>query len=113
MSHALPSGVTIRVVSPAWLLVLKLEAFGDRGADDPLESREFEDLVLLVDGREELLGEVGQLPPQACDYVRRQVTRITSLPDYDYGVEGALLGPGQRARALEVTLPRLDELARL
>lgn len=110
--YELPSGVTIRVVSPVWLLVLKLEAFGDRGADDPLESRDFEDLVLLVDSREELLGEIGWLPPQARDYVREQVKRISSLPDFDYGVEGALLGPGGRARALEVTLPRLEELAR-
>jgi hypothetical protein len=110
--YVLPSGVTIRVVSPAWLLVLKLEAFGDRGADDPLESRDFEDLVLLVDGREELLAEVGRLSIQARDYGGGQLTRVNSLPDFDYGVEGALLGPDGRARALEVTLPRLAELAR-
>ncbi len=46
-THTLPSGAKIRVVSPPWLLLLKLEAFADRGADDPLESRDFEDLVLL------------------------------------------------------------------
>ena len=92
-THTLPSGTKIRVVSPPWQLVLKLEAFADRGADDPLESRGFEDLVLLVDGREELLGEVGLLSPDARAYVREQATRVAALPDFDYGVEGALLGP--------------------
>jgi predicted nucleotidyltransferase len=50
----LPSGVSIRVVSPVYLMATKLEAFGDRGKDDCLSSRDFEDIALLVDSREEL-----------------------------------------------------------
>ena len=48
--HQLPSGTEIRVVPPTWLLVPKLQAFADRGGSDPLLSRDFEDVVLLVDG---------------------------------------------------------------
>ncbi len=110
--HVLPSGTTIRVVAPAWLLLLKLEAFGDRGDGDPLSSRDFEDVVLLVDGREELRAEVTDLPAAARSYVRRALDGLTTLRNYEYGIEGALSGPGGRTRALEVTVPRFEQLAR-
>jgi predicted nucleotidyltransferase len=54
VSYQLPSRTTIRVVPPAYLVVTKLEAFADRGNDDCLGSRDFEDVILLVDSREEL-----------------------------------------------------------
>lgn len=110
-SWTLPSGTTIRLVAPQWLLVLKLVAFADRGKDDPLESRDFEDIALLVDGRHEVLEEARHLPPEARSYVGGQVSRVMALPDFDYGLEGALPGVDARARAHEVTLPRFAVLA--
>jgi hypothetical protein len=112
IQYVLPSATTIRVVPPAWLLLLKLEAFGDRGGGDPLSSRDFEDIVLLVDGREELQAEVADLPAAPRAYVRERLDAVTKLRDYEYGVEGALAGPGSRTRAREVTVPRLEQLAR-
>ncbi len=55
VDFALPTGVVVRAVPPPWLLVLKLQAFADRGGSDTLGSRDFEDIVVLVDGRSELL----------------------------------------------------------
>lgn len=113
-SHAdtvtLASQQIIRAIVPPWLIVTKLEAFADRGNDDCLTSRDFEDLVTLVDGREQLTNEIAALPPDAGTYIREQLTRISALRDYHYGVEGALAG--DRARAQAVTLPRLDALTR-
>ena len=58
VERALPTGVVIAVVPPANLLATKLEAFAGRGGGDFLASRDFEDVVALVDGREELAEEV-------------------------------------------------------
>ena len=67
LSHAakcvLPSGTTIRAISPPYLLATKLEAFRGRGGGDHLGSRDLEDIVLLVDGREELTDEVAGAEP--------------------------------------------------
>lgn len=106
----LPSGTSIRAVGPAWLLVLKLQAFADRGEDDALASRDFEDLILLVDGRRELHDEVAALPDHAREFIQREIERVQALPSFDYGVEGALATPVARARAQEVTVPRLQRL---
>ncbi|MGP0051455.1 MAG: nucleotidyl transferase AbiEii/AbiGii toxin family protein [Solirubrobacteraceae bacterium] len=48
----------IRALSVPYLLATKLEAFGSRGRRDFHGSRDFEDVVRLLDGRAELIGEV-------------------------------------------------------
>jgi hypothetical protein len=110
VAHQLASGVAIRVVPPAWLIVTKLEAFADRGADDCLSSRDFEDIALVVDARIELADEVAALPSDAQRYVRGELGRVLGLPTFEYGLEGALLGADARTRAAAVTLPRFRGL---
>lgn len=111
VEHELPSGTSIRAVPPPYLVATKLEAFSDRGDDDCLASRDFEDIILLVDSREELLAELGVAPSELRAYVKAEVARVMRLPNFDYGVEGALTGPGARDRAAAVTIPRLRLLA--
>ena len=108
----LPSGALIRAVRPPWLVVTKLEAFFDRGKSDCLSSRDFEDLVTLVDAREELIDELRSLPTPARRFVAKRVAEILVLSTFAYGVDGAL--PGQaRARADVVVIPRLERIAGL
>lgn len=110
-SRTLPSGVEVRVVRPAWLVVPKLEAFADRGGDDCLSSRDFEDIVLLIDAREELAAELDALPDDARVYVRGEFGRVLALPSFEYGVEGALAAADSRERARTVTIPRFEGFA--
>lgn len=106
----LPSGASVRTVQPSWLLTTKLEAFADRGNSDCLQSRDFEDIVTLVDGREELAAEVQLLPVDARRYVAAELRRVLDLASFVYGVEGAL-PDGGRERADAVTIPRLEAIA--
>jgi len=109
--HRLPSGSEIRVISPPYLLATKLEAFADRGRDDFLGSRDFEDIVALFDGREELAAEVRDSPAELRAYVARELTRLLAHPRFDDGLFGALRGDGaSQARARAVVRPRMDLL---
>ncbi len=111
VEHRLPSRSVIRVVPPPYLVATKLEAFADRGNDDCVASRDFEDVVLLVDAREELAAELDSAPRELSAYVRDELNRIMRLGSFEYGVEGALTGADARARAESVTIPRLLLLA--
>lgn len=111
VDRVVSDGLVIRAVPAEWLLVVKFEAFADRGNDDILSSRDFEDIILLVDGRAELIGEFARLPVEARRYVRGHVDRLLEHHHLHYGVEGALATSDGRARAEAVTLPRLRELA--
>jgi Nucleotidyl transferase AbiEii toxin, Type IV TA system len=111
VTRILPSSAELRVVPPAWLVATKLEAFADRGNDDCLSSRDFEDVVLLVDGREELGAELDALPDDARTYVRSEFARVLAVWSFQYGVEGGLAAADSRERARAVTIPRFERLA--
>lgn len=54
---ALPSGNAI-------YLITKLDAFNGRGNDDYMQSHDIEDIVTVLDGRPELLGELEKAGPK-------------------------------------------------
>jgi len=95
----LPSGRVIRVVPSVHLVATKLKALADRGDGDPLASKDFEDLALLVDGRQDLLSEVAEAPGELRGFIADGIRDLIALRDFEYGVEGALLGADASARA--------------
>ena len=57
-SLALSNGRSILIPTPALLFACKLEAFADRGAQDPWLSKDLEDIAALLDGCSALLDDV-------------------------------------------------------
>jgi hypothetical protein len=115
MPHALerrlPSGVSIRAITPPYLLATKLEAFADRGQDDLLGSHDFEDVISLVNGRAELVGEVRATSNDLRVYLAQQIARLQASPRFDEWVSGALRpDAANQARVEVIVLPRLAEI---
>ena len=54
----LPNGNEINLVSPAYFIITKLEAFEGRGKGDYMLSHDIEDIIAVLDGRPELLNEI-------------------------------------------------------
>jgi hypothetical protein len=107
----LPAGKAIRAIPPPFLLATKLEAFEGRGKLDFYESRDFEDVVRLIDGRDELSAEVAAAPKDVRDYISRQLKKLSLSDLFDSGLEGALAaGPEARERVDEVIWPRVRAL---
>lgn len=48
----------VKVISPAYFVALKLEAFEERGKGDFLMSTDFEDVICLFNGRENIANEI-------------------------------------------------------
>ncbi len=55
----LDDNLIIRLLTPALFVATKLEAYLGRGENDLLSSRDAEDILLIVDGREVLVTELG------------------------------------------------------
>lgn len=106
----LPGGQSIDAVPPPYLLATKLEAFKTRGKGDFYGSRDFEDVIALVDGREELVAEVEAAPPALRRYVAEEFTRLVDEPLFESGVEGALGHMEASERAALVVRPRIDSM---
>lgn len=101
--------VMIRLVLPVYFLATKLEAYKGRGRNDPLESRDIEDILALVDGREELMSEVTGTSEALRSYIAEQFRELLNHNDFEYAVQStALNDPGREALIFE----RLEALAR-
>lgn len=113
VERTLPSGAKLRAVSPPYLLATKIEAFHGRGRNDFLASADFEDIIALLDGREELAEEVRQADDELRAYVADELQRLIDNPRFSDGLFGALRPQATRqARAEAVVLPRAAEIIR-
>jgi hypothetical protein len=107
----LPSGCELRAATSPYLLATKIEAFRGRGKGDFLASRDFEDIVVLVDGRHELLRELEQAESELRQSVAEAIDQMRRDPMFRGGLEGAI-GPFDRER-VPIVDARLASIAEL
>ncbi len=77
-SVELPSGRQIRVIDSVHFVATKLEAYSDRGEEDPIGSRDIEDVTALVDGRPELIEEIQGAPAEVRLSIASELSRLVS-----------------------------------
>jgi len=106
--HVLPTGVTIRVVAPAYFLGTKLEAYRGRGNRDPLASRDVEDILNVIDGRATLCDEVAQASSALRADIAEGIVELLRHRDFNYAVQATAHNNRQRE---ELIFTRLDTLA--
>lgn len=76
VDYTLPEGTSIKVFAAPWFLAAKLQAYQGRGHGDVLMSNDIEDVIALLDGREELINEVKQAPFELRRFVSDQFTAL-------------------------------------
>jgi hypothetical protein len=59
----LPSGKTIQMVTAPYFLATKFAAFDGRGRNDYVTSHDMEDVVAVLDGRQEVITNIAQADP--------------------------------------------------
>lgn len=110
--YQLPSGAAIRVAPAVYLLAMKLDAFKGRGNGDFIGSRDFADIITLIDGRPELLGEVANTSDDVRSYISDEVRVLLSEPRLMDGLAGAMRGDAASQERVDVViLPALNHLA--
>jgi hypothetical protein len=112
----LPSGQRIRAISPPYLLATKLEAWSGRGGGDHLRSHDLEDVIRLVDGRAEVVGEVSDASDDLRSLLSGEIATLLDQPRFLDAIDGTVIGFGRGSsgggdRVEEIVLPRLRALA--
>lgn len=98
--HELPSGCRIRLFSPPYFLASKLEAYAGRGAQNPLGSQDLEDILNLVNGREELPAEVASAAPELRAYLSQSLGALLDNKYFGYKVQDAARGDSEREQII-------------
>ncbi|HZF86577.1 MAG TPA: hypothetical protein VE084_23905 [Burkholderiaceae bacterium] len=104
----LGDGVTIRLVSAVAFVATKLEAFVSRGGGDFMSSHDLEDVMNIVDGREELDDEMAKAPTDLKEAVGAAFAQLLAHADFANVLPG-LIAEAERAGLL---LERLKNLSR-
>ncbi|MBU0523611.1 MAG: hypothetical protein KKC24_20610 [Gammaproteobacteria bacterium] len=109
--HELPSGRRIRLFSPPYFLGSKLEAYAGRGAQNPLGSQDLEDILNLVNGREELANEVASTAPELRAYLSQTLAELLGNNDFGYLVQDAAHGDSEREQIIWQRLRQIVQVS--
>ncbi|WP_319530429.1 hypothetical protein [uncultured Cohaesibacter sp.] len=110
ISCELSDSLTIKRLTSPLFIATKLEAYNGRGNDDPLGSHDLEDILIVTDGREELVDEVRKADRDVREYISGQISNLLKHYDFDSFLEGNIRGPDGRAA---IVLDRLEALCLL
>jgi hypothetical protein len=89
----LGEGLTIRLVSAVAFVATKLEAFAGRGGGDFLGSHDLEDVLNIVDGREELAEELAAAPAELREAVGMAFAALLGNRDFANALPGLVAEP--------------------
>lgn len=107
----LTSGLHIGMITAPYFLGTKFEAFAARGKGDYSVSQDLEDIVVVVDGRDELVGEVATSAADLRNYIARWMNRLTTADDFEAALPGYLMpDEGSQAR-MGLVLERMKSMA--
>jgi predicted nucleotidyltransferase len=107
----LPSGKRIRAVAPPVVVATKLAAWLGRGGGDVLASLDVHDIVVLIDGRPELIDELAAQPEELREYVAAELASLREVNYFEYVVQGAVAAYGDVANERATILAeRLDAI---
>ena len=88
--HVLPSGRQVRVIDAPTFVATKLQAFADRGAGDFMASHDLEDIVAVVDGRDELIAELRASEQALREFIATRIGQMLARPAFLEALPGHL-----------------------
>lgn len=100
VTYKLENNKVINTLKPEYFLATKFEAFNGRG-EDPLYSKDLEDIITICLGRSLLVEEVYNASPELRDYLSVQFEEITQLSDFEIIMKDQCRF-GSKERALQV-----------
>lgn len=112
-SVALTANLTIRVVSPPYFLATKTEAFLGRGQGDFLVSHDIEDVIMILNGREELAEEIRTSSDELKQYLAEQFTKFVHDPDFSDAIQWSLPGDAASQARHPLIMKRIQEIIKL
>jgi len=108
--YHLPSGKEIRVLPAPYFLATKIEAFEHRGNDDYILSTDMEDIVTVVDGRSEIIEEIGKAEDELKIYLNKYLSSLHRNPAFYESLPGHLPpDPASQARSTQI-LQRIEKI---
>ena len=99
IDRTLSNGTPIRAIAPPVLVATKLAAWLGRGQNDVVRSLDVHDIIVLIDGRPELIEKLDSQPQELRAYVAHELSELQRDPYFEYAIQSATAGYGEVAPA--------------
>ena len=109
-NYPITDDLIIRLVLPAYFVATKLEAYLGRGHGDPLMSQDIEDILILLDGRPEIVANLNAAPTEVLRYVQAQFTSLLQSNAFEHAVTAA---SNQDAGREQLIFERIESICKL
>jgi hypothetical protein len=98
---SLPDGTVVFVFPPEYYLAAKFEAHNARGGNDLRQSRDFEDIIYILDNCLGILGNIGSSSPGVKMYLKQEFQQLLENRNLTEGIETALpYGSGEESSVI-------------
>jgi len=101
------------MITAPYFLACKIAAFESRGNDDFMMSHDMEDIVAVVDGRPEMIEEIGNAPDGLKAHLAERFQKLIENPRFREALPGNM-PPDEASQArAPLILYRMREIAAL
>lgn len=111
--HTLAEDLQVRIITPAAFLATKLEAFKGRGHNDFFGSHDLEDVIFVIDGRANLVEELGAETAELKSYLRDEIAKLLETPRFLDALPGYLSPDTASQARIRLVLSRLHQISTL
>lgn len=112
-TQTLTSGDEVRVISGPVFVATKLVAFSERGNADYMSSHDMEDIIAVVDGRDELVSEIESAQQEVKAFVSGSVASLVAEQRFLEALPGHLPPDAASQGRLPDLVQKLREIAAL
>jgi predicted nucleotidyltransferase len=107
----LEPGLKVRILSVAYFLASKFEAYTSRGTSDPRTSKDFEDIVYVLDNHTNIVNEITSAPNEVKTFLKERFNELISNE-----MEEAVLShlnPNTQSERFEILKDKLNTIVAL
>lgn len=101
---------TIKIVTAPYFLATKLEAFKGRGKKDFLGSHDLEDIILVLDGRPEIVTDVLKCSTHLKEYLKKEFSGMIQNRAFNDALPGHLNYSTLSEERLSIVLERIKAI---
>ncbi len=103
----------IRIAKASYFIATKIEAFHGRGKGEYLGSHDIEDIITIIDGREELVEEISSTSPELKSYISEAFKLFLSDESFVESISGHLLPDDASQDRRPFILERMNRIAKM
>lgn len=105
--------LVIRVVTAPYFLATKIEAFHGRGKGDYFGSHDIEDIITVIDGRREIIDEIGVSSSGLKAYLAKTIEDFLNNVNFMESLSGHLLPDEASQARLPTIIQQLEKITQM